>query len=98
MCEYGVKNATPLTLTTLTLSRWTPEEWLRWSLGEMDDESGGSSRTSQPTPQPSRGDSPPSSPELVEAFGLRGVLEARRGRTPSAHKGEGRGAHRASHR
>ena len=39
---YDVKHATTLTLTTLTLSRWAPEEWLQWSLGEMDDGGGGS--------------------------------------------------------
>ena len=82
--------------TPACANRWSPEEWLQWSLGEMDD-AGVTSRTSQPTTQPSRGGSPSPSPEVeveveVEAFGVRGVLEARRGCTPSAHKGEGRGA------
>ena len=78
--------------TPACANRWSPEEWLQWSLGEMDDASV-TSRTSQPTTQPSRGGSPSPSPE-VEAFGVRGVLEARRGRTPPAHKREGREAHR----
>ena len=78
--------------TPACANRWSPEEWLQWSLGKMDD-AGVTSRASQPTTQPSRGGSPSPSPE-VEAFGVRGVLEARRGPTPSAHKGEGRAAHR----
>ena len=79
----AVSGGGPAFWTPACAPAWTPEEWLRWSLGEVIDP-GATSQDDSPSP----------STMEVEAFGVSGVLETRRGRTPAAHKSEGRAAHR----